>query len=69
MKKPTPKPKTFWSIVNRDRQYRYGSLEGIPELFLRRYEAEHQNVDALNGDRVIKVNLYHPISNFQRKRL
>lgn len=63
-----PKPRSFWTIISPDGAYLYHDRNGIPELFALRREAESQNLGRLNGDRVIKVTLYHPINNFRRRR-
>jgi hypothetical protein len=66
-KLPAPLPKSFWTIVDPAGHYRIIDGFGIPELFKTRWEATNQNIGVKNGDRVIKVTLYHPINNFKRK--
>lgn len=62
----TPLPKSLWAIVDGLGRYRYCNGLGIPELFKNRWEANNQNTHGQNGDRVIKVTLYHPVNNFRK---
>lgn len=66
-KKPTPKPRSFWTVIDPAGFYRFTDRCGIPELFTLRHEAVSQNIGQLNGDRVIKVTLHYPVNNFPRK--
>lgn len=51
-----PKPVGAWSIVNEDGDYEF-MRGGIPELFKSRELAQSQNINRLNGARVVRVQI------------
>lgn len=50
------KPVRGWAIVDERGEYPY-LCAGLPELFKLRHVADSQNIDRLNGKRVIRIEI------------
>ena len=51
-----PRPVGAWAIVKEDGDYEF-MRSGLPELFKTRDFAESQNINRLNGARVVRVQI------------
>ena len=58
-------PLRAWMIVGKDGEARF-RRGGVPELFGTRSDANSQNIDRLNGSRVIRVEI-RPVKTKRRK--
>ncbi len=62
------KPMRAWTIVGPDGLPRFTLRSEVPELFTSRSHARSQNIDWMNGSRVIRVEIREVRTNNKRRK-